>query len=127
MVQVVLDRGDEGGDALEGDPPDAIAGDLAEPALDEVEPAAVGRGEVQDEPRVAFEPAFDRRGLVGGVVVHDHVHGQVGGHDTVNLGEEAAELLGISDATAEEDWTYARAWLKREWLRGQRERKTEEN
>lgn len=32
---------------------------------------------------------------------------------------EAAEILGISHATAEEDWTYVRAWLRREWLRGQ--------
>jgi len=31
---------------------------------------------------------------------------------------EAAEILGVSAATAEEDWTYARAWLRREWLRG---------
>ena len=34
---------------------------------------------------------------------------------------EAAEVLGIAAATAEEDWTYARAWLRREWLRGQKE------
>jgi len=32
---------------------------------------------------------------------------------------EAAEVLGISPATAEDDWTYARAWLRREWFRGQ--------
>jgi RNA polymerase sigma factor (TIGR02999 family) len=32
---------------------------------------------------------------------------------------EAAEILGIAAATAEEDWTYARAWLRREWLRGE--------
>ena len=32
---------------------------------------------------------------------------------------EAAEALGISVSTAEDDWTYARAWLRREWLRGQ--------
>jgi RNA polymerase sigma factor (TIGR02999 family) len=32
---------------------------------------------------------------------------------------EAAEVLGIAVATAEEDWTYARTWLRREWLRGQ--------
>jgi RNA polymerase sigma factor (sigma-70 family) len=31
---------------------------------------------------------------------------------------EAGEILGIAAATAEEDWTYARAWLRREWLRG---------
>ncbi len=30
---------------------------------------------------------------------------------------EAAQLLGIAPATAEEDWTYARAWLRRQWLR----------
>jgi RNA polymerase sigma factor (sigma-70 family) len=34
---------------------------------------------------------------------------------------EAAEILGIAAATAEEDWTYARTWLRREWLRGQTE------
>jgi RNA polymerase sigma factor (TIGR02999 family) len=32
---------------------------------------------------------------------------------------EAANILGIAAATAEEDWTYARAWLRREWLRDQ--------
>jgi DNA-directed RNA polymerase specialized sigma24 family protein len=30
---------------------------------------------------------------------------------------ESAQILGISVATAEEDWTYARAWLRRQWLR----------
>ena len=34
---------------------------------------------------------------------------------------EAAQILDIAPATAEEDWTYARAWLRREWLRGERE------
>ncbi len=32
---------------------------------------------------------------------------------------EAAEVLGIAPATAEDDWTYARAWLRREWLRNE--------
>lgn len=32
---------------------------------------------------------------------------------------EAANILGIAAATAEEDWTYARTWLRREFLRGQ--------
>jgi RNA polymerase sigma factor (TIGR02999 family) len=34
---------------------------------------------------------------------------------------EAAEILGIAQATAEEDWTYARAWLRRQWLRGEKQ------
>ncbi len=32
---------------------------------------------------------------------------------------ESAQILGIAQATAEEDWTYARAWLRRQWLRGE--------
>ena len=32
---------------------------------------------------------------------------------------EAAQILGIAQATAEEDWTYAKAWLRRQWLRGE--------
>jgi RNA polymerase sigma factor (TIGR02999 family) len=31
---------------------------------------------------------------------------------------EAAQVLGIAQATAEEDWTYAKAWLRRQWLKG---------
>jgi RNA polymerase sigma factor (TIGR02999 family) len=30
---------------------------------------------------------------------------------------EAAAILGIALATAEEDWTYAKAWLRRQWHR----------
>jgi RNA polymerase sigma factor (TIGR02999 family) len=33
-------------------------------------------------------------------------------------GEQAAQTLGISTATAERDWAYARAWLLREMSRG---------
>jgi RNA polymerase sigma factor (TIGR02999 family) len=33
---------------------------------------------------------------------------------------ETAQILGISLATAEEDWTYARAWLRRQWLHDER-------
>jgi RNA polymerase sigma factor (TIGR02999 family) len=32
---------------------------------------------------------------------------------------EAADILGIALSTAEEDWTYAKAWLRRQWLRGE--------
>jgi RNA polymerase sigma factor (TIGR02999 family) len=33
---------------------------------------------------------------------------------------EAAKVLGIAPATAEEDWAYARAWLRRQWLRDEK-------
>jgi RNA polymerase sigma factor (TIGR02999 family) len=32
---------------------------------------------------------------------------------------EAAEILAISPAAAQEDWVFARAWLKREWSVGE--------
>jgi RNA polymerase sigma factor (TIGR02999 family) len=32
---------------------------------------------------------------------------------------EAAQILGIAQATAEEDWTYAKAWLHRQWRHDQ--------
>jgi RNA polymerase sigma factor (TIGR02999 family) len=35
---------------------------------------------------------------------------------------EAASVLGIAHSTAEEEWTYARAWLRREWLRNEENR-----
>ncbi len=33
---------------------------------------------------------------------------------------EAAQVLGIAQAAAEEDWTYSKAWLRRQWLRGEK-------
>ena len=35
---------------------------------------------------------------------------------------EAAQVLGIAHATAEEDWTYSKAWLRRQWLRDEQEK-----
>jgi RNA polymerase sigma factor (TIGR02999 family) len=35
---------------------------------------------------------------------------------------EAAQVLGIAQSTAEEDWTYAKAWLRRKWLRGEQKK-----
>jgi RNA polymerase sigma factor (TIGR02999 family) len=34
---------------------------------------------------------------------------------------ETAQILGIAQATAEEDWTYAKAWLRRRWRRDEEE------
>jgi RNA polymerase sigma factor (TIGR02999 family) len=35
---------------------------------------------------------------------------------------EAAQVLGIAQATAEEDWTYSKAWLRRHWFRGEQKK-----
>jgi RNA polymerase sigma factor (TIGR02999 family) len=38
---------------------------------------------------------------------------------------EAAQILGIAQATAEEDWTYAKAWLHRQWRHDQQKNSPE--
>ena len=35
---------------------------------------------------------------------------------------EAAQVLGIAQSTAEEDWTYSKAWLRRQWFRGEQKK-----
>ena len=37
---------------------------------------------------------------------------------------EVAQVLGIAQATAEEDWTYSKAWLRRQWLRGEQKKES---
>jgi hypothetical protein len=51
-------------------------------------------GEVRDEPWMGCEPTPYRRGLVGGGVVQDQVHVQIGVDFGVDLLEEGQELLG---------------------------------
>jgi hypothetical protein len=33
---------------------------------------------------------------------------------------EAAHVLGIAQSTAEDDWTYAKAWMRRQWRRDEK-------
>jgi RNA polymerase sigma factor (TIGR02999 family) len=38
---------------------------------------------------------------------------------------EAAQVLGIAQSTADDDWTYSKAWLCRQWLRGEQKKAPE--
>ena len=58
------DRGDEVADVAVAAAFDPLCRQLGEPALDQVEPGAVGRCEVERETRVAYQPALDRRRLM---------------------------------------------------------------
>ena len=49
---------------------------------------------MQVEAGVAGQPGLDGRGLVGGEVVADQVHVQLGGHGLVDRGQELPELHG---------------------------------
>jgi hypothetical protein len=63
------DRRDEVGDAGEHAAADGLVGQLAKEPLDEIQPRAGGRREVQVKARVLGQPLRDVRVLVGGVVV----------------------------------------------------------
>src|SRR5580700_2369344 len=67
-------------------------GEQRKPALDQVEPGAAGRSEVQMEARMAQEPALDGRGLMGAVIIEDQVQLQFIRHRGVDGGKEAAKL-----------------------------------
>ena len=84
--------------------PQLFVGERSEPALDQVQPRAVRRREVDVEARPLREPISNHRRLVGAVVVHDQMDVEVprdGGIDGV---QELPELrramplmeLGIS-------------------------------
>jgi hypothetical protein len=61
-----------------------LAGELGEPAFDQVELGARRGCEMELEPRVAQEPGVDGRGLVGARVVQHDVDVQAVGHHCVD-------------------------------------------
>ena len=71
LVEISVDGGLEVDDGSEHAAFQAALGERGEEGLDGVEPGARGRGEVEDEARVAGEPGQHLRLLVGGVVVED--------------------------------------------------------
>src|SRR5438552_12238360 len=73
MLDPVVNRGLEFGDVVEGPSPDALASNLGEEPLDEVEPGTGCRRGVQCEVLVSRQPALHGRRLVGGVVVEDQM------------------------------------------------------
>jgi hypothetical protein len=73
---------------------DLFVGQHREPALDQVEPGAAGRREMEMEPGPSGQPAVNHRRLVGAVGVENQVHLEVGGHGRVNRGQERSELDG---------------------------------
>ena len=93
-VDELSDRLFEFGDAAVTAAADLLLGQLTEPALNQVEPRAVGRSEVDVEARPLGEPVANDRGLVGAVVVHDHVDVQIRGDVVLDGVQEAAELDG---------------------------------
>src|SRR5438309_2163004 len=91
-TDVVVDRRDELAYAAEGAPADALARDLREVALHEVEPRGARGGEVQVESGMLVQPLVDHRVFVRAVVVHDQVQVQALGGLGVEHLQERQEL-----------------------------------
>src|SRR5512132_993910 len=73
--------------ALVHPPPEQLVGQEPKPPLHLVDPRRTGRGEVQVEPGMPPKPGRDHRGLVGAVVVTDHMNIQPLGHRLVDRGQ----------------------------------------
>lgn len=76
MGQMDVDGGDGFADAGEAAFADDIVGELPEEPLNQVEPGGAGRGEVDVNPGVLFQPGAHDGMLVGGVIVDDQVQRQ---------------------------------------------------
>lgn len=93
LIDELADLALQIGDGVERPAADRLVGDQREPALDLVEPGAVGRGEVQVEARPPRQPGTHFGVLVGGVIVADQVHIEVLRNAVFDVTQEGQELL----------------------------------
>ena len=99
-VQVAVDGSLQFGAALMHAPAQLLFGEQTEPALHQVQPGGAGGREMNMEAGPLGEPVPDQRRLVGGVVVGNQVHVQLGGHLGLDGIEKLAELQGPVAAVA---------------------------
>src|SRR5208283_2878087 len=91
-VDVVEDSFLEVGYAGEGTAANRLVGDQGKAALYLVQPARMGRDEMQRPVGPRAQPADNGRGLVGGVVVDDQVDLEAGGHLPFDLAQKSQKL-----------------------------------
>src|ERR1700712_3516655 len=80
-------------DTFEDASADALSGDFAEEALDEIEPGGRRWDEVEVKARMACQPGHDIGVLVGRVIVGDQVQIEFGRGVAVDFAEEPNEFL----------------------------------
>src|ERR1043166_9929065 len=98
-LRVIVVRGNEFVDgrtqsrnALEGATANALVGELAKPAFDEIQPRRGGWGEVQVKARMLGQPVLHLGMLVRPVVVQNHMDAQLSRDALIDLAQELAEL-----------------------------------
>src|SRR6266550_7372428 len=93
MLNISFDYSYQFGDRFKNPTPNALVGQITEPALDHVEPGAGSRHKVQMEPRMAFQPRFDLRVLMGSIIVYDQMQVQLSWGLLINQCEKLYPLL----------------------------------
>src|SRR5437879_11474314 len=91
-AQVLPDRAFQLAGAPMRAAPDLFESQSREPPFDQVDPRGAGGGEVDMKARPLRQPAFDRRGFVRAVVIHDQMHVEIRGHVGGDGVEKYAEL-----------------------------------
>jgi hypothetical protein len=104
FADVAPNGGDEGPHAAERASAQALAGDLSEEALDEIQPGGSGRGEVEMKARVFREPRLDQGMLVGAVVVQNEMDVLPARGLPINRVQECQEFaVGVARLTPLDD------------------------
>ncbi len=91
---VFLHGGDEFGDAVEYATAQSLGGEVAEEALDHVQPRGRGWREVNAKARMLLQPLLDLGMFVRGVVVTDQMQRPVAGRLAIDLAQKV-EPLGV--------------------------------
>ena len=94
MMQIFPNGRDQRRHTFKRAAPDALACDLGEPALDEVQPGATRRNEVQMAARMTGQPAVDGRTSMGTRIVEHQMQGQHRVGLRIEAFEKAHKLFG---------------------------------
>src|SRR3972149_2674177 len=71
LSNVLIDGGDQFGNASEGTATDTLVRQFSKQTLHQIEPGRTGRCEMEMESRMSFQPAFDAGVLVRSVMIDD--------------------------------------------------------
>src|SRR5262249_45396005 len=93
MLNIRFDCSYQFGDRFKNSTPKPLVGNIAEPTLDQVEAGGGSRHKVQMEPRMAFQPRFDLRVLMGSIIVYDKMQVQLSRSLLINECEKLDPLL----------------------------------
>lgn len=91
--QVFLDCSDQGRHAREAASAKALLAEFAKPALDQIQPGAGRRGEVQMKTRMPLEPGFHAGMFMRAIIIHDQMEVEFGRSFAIDFLKESDEFL----------------------------------